>query len=71
MDNPNVSYTVKGEIKGNQEVQILLSDGTYFPLGVDRPTPTAEEVQKEIAAANKPTLSEDRISELKENGLLK
>lgn len=71
MDNPNKTYTVKGVIRAPQEVEILLSDGTYFRLGVDRPTPTAEEVQNEIAAANRPTLSEDRIRELKENGLLK
>lgn len=71
MDNSINTLTFKGQGPGDQEVQILLSDGTYFPLGLNRPTPTAEEVQKEIAGASKPSLSEDRIKELKENGLLK
>jgi hypothetical protein len=65
IDDPCVSAAEVGE------TQILLSDGTYYGFGIGRPTPTAEEIQKELAEAKKPALSEERIAEIRENGLIK
>jgi hypothetical protein len=52
------------------EVEIELSDGSYYGLGVGAPPPKIEDLQRELAAAGKPTLTEAKIAQLREDGLI-
>ncbi|KAH8806155.1 hypothetical protein F5884DRAFT_801827 [Xylogone sp. PMI_703] len=65
IDAPCVSTAEAGE------TQILLSDGKYYGLGVRCAIPTAEEIQEELAEVEKQALTEERIVELQQNGLLR
>ncbi|KAL2212806.1 hypothetical protein CC79DRAFT_454700 [Sarocladium strictum] len=53
------------------EYFVNLADGTDFNLGHEPWKATVAEVQEKLKSLGKPTLSDDKISELRENGWLK
>jgi hypothetical protein len=74
-DNSNPPLAMGSEeecvsTKDISEVQIELSDGSYYGLGVGAQPPKIEDLQRELAAAGKPVLAKAKIVQLREDGLI-